>query len=72
MSKSEVITQQKLYTVQLTEAEMQAIANGLTALFNRLRADRKSPPEDMALLWMHALCKMRKASENQSIVIVGT
>ena len=60
----------KQYTVQLTEAEMKALASGMTNLLNRLEADKKSPPPEFALNVMTALSKMRAANERESIVVI--
>lgn len=64
-------TPDKLFTVQLTEKEMQTIATCLSALFNKMAMEKKSPSEDMALHCMNALQKMRTACEKQSIVVLG-
>jgi len=59
------------YTVLLTEHEMQAIANCMTNLFNRLAAEKKSPPPAIAERVTTALMKFKIVYEMNKIYVPG-
>ncbi len=59
------------YNVMLTEHEMQAIANCMTNLFNRLAAEKKSPPPAIAERVVTALTKFKIVYNMNKIVVPG-
>jgi len=59
----------KEYNVLLTEDEMQAIANCMTNLFNRLAAEKKSPPPAIAERVITALTKFKIIYNMNNIVV---
>lgn len=57
------------YNVLLTEQEMQAIANCMTNLFNRLASEKKSPPPEIAERVITALTKFKIVYNMNNIVM---
>lgn len=60
----------KLYTVQLTEREMQCLANGITAFFNVMRREKVQISPEQILSIQSSMQKFKAAVNGQAAQIV--
>lgn len=67
---TEIKAPPKTYRIYLNMPEMQAISNSMTALFNRMAAEKKCVSPEVAERIYSALYKMKVASEADEILIV--